>query len=144
MSLISTEDLARWFGARAGQLLNTTVNQLARDGLAPVCITGSLAQNTGELQDRRGNIKPLPIVSHVSGVPGPLQERSRPFRTDDGRTSWVLAGDMGGRDSEQAIYELVPLAKINLHDVLVRVSCNGTTYRFTRYVAGWKLERIAA
>lgn len=143
MSLISTEDLARWFGARAKGLLSTTIDQLARDGLAPVCITGSFAQNTGELQGRRGNTKPLPVVRHVSGVPRRLREQSRPLRTDDGCTSWVLDGELGGA-SEKTIYEMVPLAKIDLHDVLVRVSCNGTTYRFTRYVAGWKLERIAA
>lgn len=141
-NLMSNEQVANWFGKRAGGLLYSTTDELAGLGLAPICLTSSFAQNTGELHDRCGALKALPLVAEAERLPVNLAERMISHYRRDGQ-DLVLPGELGGI-TDQSEYGLVELAEISLYDTLVRVSCRGTVYRFTRHPGGWTMTRTEA
>lgn len=142
MSTMTTRELAQWFGKRAEALLYSTTDELAALGLAPVCLTGSFAKSTGELRDRRGAIKALPLVADESELPADLAERTDVLYYQNGQ-DLVLPGELGGV-SDKAMYGLVRLDDVGLHEKLVRVSCRGTVYEFVRYPEGWVMTRTEA
>ena len=142
-NLMSNEQVAIWFGKRAGGLLYSTTDELAGLGLAPICLTSSFAQNTGELHDRCGALKALPLVAEAERLPAAMTERLLEIPLEDGTAYLVLRGELGGI-TDQSEYGLVELAEISLYDTLVRVSCRGTVYRFTRHPGGWTMTRTEA
>lgn len=136
---MTNEQLAAWFTDRAAGLSRNTGAVLVQLGLAPVCMTGSFAKDTGSLYDRHGARKHLPTISDA---PRELAGKMISVPLQSG-TEICLLGDLGGIDN-QAEYMLVRLEDVELYDSIVRVSCRGTVYEFVRHPKGWVASRTEA
>ncbi|MBW4061464.1 hypothetical protein HJC99_02755 [Candidatus Saccharibacteria bacterium] len=136
---LTAADVASFFGHRAGGLFHSTTDALAAAQLAPICVTASFAKETGMITTIDGE-ESFPAIDDPNEVPDSVHldwsARSNGY-------ALVIRGELGGA-SDNDEYMLINVDALTVGAVIHRVSCNGTTHRFTRTDAGYAYLRVEA